>query len=158
MDLILPSGSVVLFDEQDQDLVFAHRWFPQRTKLVVYARTGSRDGGLYMHRLIMQPRPGFVVDHKNGNGLDNRRANLRVCTQAQNGCNSGKKRQHKRFKGVYLDRRRGLWFAQLFVNRKSFFGGYHPTEIEAAQAYDDLARKNHGEFANLNFPLAGRWL
>lgn len=103
----------------------------------------------------MRPSAGSVVDHQNGNGLDNRRENLRVCTQAENCLNSGKKRPYKRFKGVYRDRRNGSYYAQIFIKRIAFGSCGHATEESAAVAYDALAAKHHGEFARLNFEPPG---
>ena len=92
------------------------------------------------------------VDHKDGNPLNNQRSNLRPCTQAQNCLNAGVKRPDKKFKGVYFDGRRGRWYSQIYINRKSFFGGYHDTAEQAARSYDAMAIKHHGEFARLNGP------
>ena len=103
-----------------------------------------------MHRLIMAPPGDLQVDHRDGNGLNNGRDNLRICTDQQNKFNSTKKRAHKKYKGVFLDKRHGTYYAQLWLNRKSYFGGRHKTEDEAALAYNRLAIEHHGDFAQLN--------
>jgi hypothetical protein len=145
----LPSGHVVLLDDADLLLLAGYQWHADRRGHTTYVRgrrPGAQKGGIYLHNLIM----GGMADHRNGNGLDNRRENLRPCTQAQNTLNSRKKRERKRFKGVYFDGRRGRWWAQLYIGRVAHFGGYHDTEEAAARAYDQLAREHHREFARLN--------
>lgn len=153
--LILPSGEEVLFDDCDVELVSHFRWYAARRKGRVYAATSSRDEArIFMHRLIMGDPRGKTIDHREGVGLDNRRGNLRVCTQAQNCLNAGVKRPWKTFKGVFFDARpdRGRWWAQIAINRKRYFAGYFDSEVEAARAYDRMAVEHHGEFARLNFP------
>lgn len=105
-------------------------------------------------RWIMQPPPGMVVDHISGDTLDNRRANLRVCTQAQNLANG---RSHSdsrsKYRGVSWKEREGSWRAQISIGgQRSRFLGQWPTEEDAALAYDQAAREQYGEYARLNFP------
>jgi len=108
-----------------------------------------------MHRFIMDPPEGMVVDHRNGNRLDNRRSNLRVCTQKQNTHNSRPKGKSSRFKGVCYDKARGQWMAPVrSPDGKDIHTGRFDDEVEAAKAHDRLARELHGEFAYLNFPDA----
>jgi hypothetical protein len=147
--ILLPCGRNFLIDESDVHVLSGKRYFSDKrgnTRYIRLRSRGERGGGKYLHNILM----GGSCDHINGNGLDNRRCNLRRCTQSQNSCNSGKKRKHKRFKGVYYDTRRQKWWAQLYFSRKSFWGGYHNTEIEAVKAYNLLATQYHGDFARLN--------
>jgi hypothetical protein len=97
-----------------------------------------------------------VVDHTNTNSLDNRRANLRLATPSQNSCNSrrDKSNTYSRFRGVSFSKRKGKWFAAIRANGKKIWLGYFQTELDAARAYDEAARKYHGEFARLNFANA----
>lgn len=106
-----------------------------------------------LHRLIMNATPEQVVDHINGNKLDNRRENLRVCTQAENTRNNRTPRKNKtsRFKGVSWYPRGNRWKAQIQVNKQKKHIGYFPSEEEAALAYDEAAERLHGEFASKNF-------
>lgn len=98
----------------------------------------------------------MMIDHKNGNGLDNRRSNLRFCTNAQNqhnqrkwGSRSGKPLS-SRYKGVSWHRR-GHWRAKIQAQGKRRYLGQFQSEEAAARAYDRAARELHGEFAVLNF-------
>ncbi len=106
-----------------------------------------------LHRVIMNPPKRQVVDHRNSNGLDNRRENLRIATHGQNVCNKIKTRRKtsSKFIGVSFDKRSGLWVAYVGHLRKKIFLGYFKNEIDAAHAYDAAAPKYHGEFARLNF-------
>jgi hypothetical protein len=107
-----------------------------------------------MHREIMHAPPGLFVDHRNNNGLDNRRANLRLATHSQNMQNRAKTRlkTSSRFIGVYLDNMTGRWKTQINHQRKPIYLGRFDNEIDAAKVYDRAAIKYHGEFARLNFP------
>jgi hypothetical protein len=105
----------------------------------------------------MRPRKGRVVDHRNNDGLDNRRANLRPATQSQNMINRPKKpNTASKYRGVRWDKSRNLWYSEIHFRYKGRrirkFLGRFKNEIDAAKAYDEAAKKYHGEFARLNFP------
>ena len=163
----------VLIDTEDWEKVSQHHWFFQsngKGVLYVGARIPHPDGGYYiapsdggrrarrktilLHRVIMNPPPGYVVDHKNHNTLDNRKANLRVCTPLENARNV---RQHKnsacKYKGVYKSGKYS-WAAQIRATEdaKTIHIATCPSPEEAALAYDAEAIKRHGEFAYINFP------
>jgi dipeptidase D len=95
---------------------------------------------------------GLLVDHKNNDTLDNRRANLRLATRRENSCNKRKQNNtFSRFIGVSFSKRRGKWCASISNSGKKIWLGYFVSEVEAARAYDDAAKRYHGEFARLNF-------
>lgn len=114
------------------------------------------DGGkiVKMHRQILNAPPGSIVDHRYGNGLDNRKENLRIATISQNLYNRRKtsKKTTSKYKGVHLKRESSKYAAAISCNGKRIFLGYFENEIDAARAYDNAAKIYHGEFAVLNFP------
>jgi len=108
-----------------------------------------------MHRVIMKAPPDLLVDHINFNGLDNRKANLRIVTHTQNNWHRrklDKTKGSKHYKGLYWDNRAKRWTAAVKMNRKTHYFGTYKDEVEAAKAYDRGAKKLHGQFAVLNFP------
>lgn len=125
--------------------------------IYVFRIVSKENGGISMvrmHREIMNFPKGLLVDHRNNNTLDNRRANLRIATSSQNMVNRrrDKSKNSSQFRGVRFRKERGRWSAQITVNGKTFWLGSYDNEIEAAKAYDTAAKKHHGEFARLNFP------
>ena len=108
---------------------------------------------VYMHRVIINAEKGFDVDHINHNGLDNRKANLRQCTNRQNQHNAKlRKNNTSGYKGVNYHKTRDNFRAYIQTNGKQKHLGSFTTAIEAAKAYDKHALKYFGEFANINFP------
>ena len=105
-----------------------------------------------MHRQIINPSKRKIVDHINRNPLDNRRANLRIVTKSQNNMNrSGRRGTSSKYKGVSWSKTINCWRAMISVNKKGIFLGRFDSETEAAKAYDEAAKKYHGEYAYLNF-------
>ena len=161
----------VLYDAEDHDKVIAHKWCVSETKKDrFYVRTHipHPDGGWYyppngnrgrrratlpIHRLIMDAPKGMEVDHINGNPLDNRKSNLRICTIAENLRNKGAgKNNTSGYKGVSWVKRNKRWLAQIKHNGKQVYIGHYKNKEEAARAYDKKAKELHGEYAYLNFP------
>jgi len=106
-----------------------------------------------MHQMVVGTPKGFKTDHCNGYKMDNRRSNLRVCTNSQNLMNQRpqKRSKHSKFKGVSYNFRRKKWAAYIDVNRKrTWIGCAFLSEIDAANAYNEAAIKHHGEFCRLN--------
>lgn len=101
------------------------------------------------HRFLSER---YVIDHINGNGLDNRRANLRLATVAQNAWNSKRRNSRSGYKGVWFAADKGMWRAAIVYHGKRIHLGYFKDKIAAAKAYDDAARKYYKQFARPNFP------
>ncbi len=156
-------GHVVLVDSEDYDFLAVFNWRPLVTDSgLVYAQAWRRRMHFYMHRLVIGAGPGEEVDHKNGNGLDNRKDNLRIATHSQNLGNIGKPRLKKppssQYKGVTWDKSKNAWAVFVATDGKypngrckRKFVGRFASEVEAAQAYDRAALARWGEFARLNF-------
>jgi len=155
-EIILKTGHKVLIDDEDLEKVSGYGWSIHKPNAgnLEYARTDIRINGkrklLYLHRFIMNAPKGTKIDHKNHNGLDNRKENLRLATSAQNTRNSLRRRDSKTgFKGVY--RQDNRYIAHITVNYKQRKLGSFTSAEDAAKAYDQSARTEHGEFALLNF-------
>lgn len=152
-------AAVALVDESDLPLVADYTWTLLRdVGGRAWAMTSiyrPRRRSLLMHRLLMDPGPGMVVDHINHDGLDNRRVNLRVCAQAQNMANMRPQARDtsSRYKGVGWDKRSAKWRAYITIGGRLVHLGYHATEEDGARAYDAAARLYFGEYAFLNFPV-----
>jgi AP2 domain len=156
-------GRVMKVDDGDYDMMMARRWTVKEHRRPgggmkgPYATTGTsrasqRAGGprnIFAHTLIT----GLLyVDHRNGDGLDNQRHNLRPATQPENLANTGSRGGTSRYKGVSWDRRRNKWRAGIMNNRQLYHLGMFTDEDEAARAYDAAAIELQGEFARPNFP------
>lgn len=122
-----------------------------------YVATDMVENGkrrrVLLHRFILNAPERKVVDHINGNRLDNRKSNLRLCTQQQNTFNARSTTGNKHgYKGIRFDKRqpRKGWIAQITFNRKNIYLGSHYTKEEAALAYNEAARNYFGNFAKLN--------
>jgi hypothetical protein len=139
---------VALVDAEDYERVSQFKWGAIQKKHLWYAHCGWAN--IYMHQLVFGPHT-HEIDHKNGNGLDNRKANLREATRSQQTANARKtsKPTSSVYKGVV--RCRGAWRAQIQPDGKCIYLGSFQSEEEAARAYDDAAREVFGEFANTNF-------
>jgi hypothetical protein len=140
----LKSGYDVIVDDSDYEILSDYKW---NLSGGLYAVRFEKGKQILMHRQIMDAPKGMVVDHINGNKLDNRRKNLRVCTNQQNICNM-KSKNNSGFKGVYFDRCSKKYTAR--VNKKHL--GTFKSAEEAARVYDKHAYEIYGEFAYLNFP------
>lgn len=158
----LSRGMYALIDPEDYERVSAFKWhaFQPSSGRVWYARTllyEGRQRPLFMHRLILEAPKGSQVDHRNQDGLDNRRNNLRFATHSQNQWNRGKTRENSSgFKGVTATRNKQKWQAIIKRRGQAFYLGSFSDPAEAARAYDQKAREVDGEFARLNFPPEDR--
>jgi HNH endonuclease len=158
VEVPLTQGKVALIDDEDAERVLVYKWCAwwngKRWYVVAHEPgTGKNGRTVLLHRFIMSAPRGIVVDHRNMNGLDNRRENLRLATDSQNKCNRGRQRDNKSgFKGVSWFKPAKVWIAQIKYKRVGYYLGYYKTAEAAAHAYDAAARKLHGEFARVNFP------
>lgn len=152
MQISLANGGFAEIDESDLALVSAHRWtFSVHRCGIRYARTKIDGKVVLMHRLILGCDESLEVDHRDGNGLNNRRTNLRPCTHQQNIANRRKLAPAtSAFKGVFWETRRGAWCANIRVQGRKKHLGYFEEETEAARAYDVAAKQGFGEFARIN--------
>jgi hypothetical protein len=157
----LTQAKVALVDDEYFDVLNIFKWCAHRHYNTFYAvRVTNRPNRkmILMHRVILNPLGGLQIDHINGNGLDNQRANLRVCNGSQNMCNRGKHEDNTSgFKGVCFRKYRKKFQAQIRMYGKQFYLGMFPTAIEAAKVYDVAAIRIHGEFARTNFNYPEGW-
>lgn len=140
----------ILVDEADFGFLSQRHW---NVDAKGYARCYAAGRYVKMHRLLLDPPPDLVVDHINGNTVDNRRQNLRACTCAENLRNAAPRVGSSRFKGVSRKKRRRQWYARIREGGKVRHLGAFELEADAARAYDKAAIERFGEFARLNFPL-----
>ena len=152
-EITLTQGKVALVDDEDFEMLSAFKWYAQRSNLTFYAQRaisvgGGRQTAEIMHRVLM---PGIEkVDHIDGDGLNNQRANLRD-SEGKNAWN--RKPQEggtSVYKGVSWHSRIGKWQAQIMKDGRTHYLGYFDSEIDAARAYNEGSLKFHGRFGRLN--------
>ena len=147
----LTQGYVALVDDGDYENLSQHKWHVSTDKYTSYARNSN---SVKMHRLLMGAATEVDIDHRDGNGLNNQRRNLRKCTKAQNGHNRRLNENNTSgYKGVHWYKRDSKWYVTIRVNRKKVHLGAFTCIVKAAKAYDTAARKHFGEFARTNFAL-----
>jgi len=135
-------GKYTLLDDQDFDRLGNMGWYLHPEG---YAIIGAKR----LHRFVLDAPKGTEVDHINGDKLDNRRSNLRLCTRADNNRNTPSKPHTSKFKGVHMSST-GRWRASIGASKKMIQLGTFDTEEMAALAYNAAARFYYGAFARLN--------
>ena len=154
----LNHGKKSIIDDEDYPRISKHRWCYHRDKAAkrgVYEKATRKTKTVYLHREVMNAVDGTIVDHIDGDVLNNQKSNLRCCTPSENGAN----RNHKSiarsgYFGVYWHKGKKRWRANITKNYREIHIGYFDTAIEAAVARDYKAIELFGEFATLNFPMA----
>ena len=151
-EIKLTKGMVTVVDDEDYELVSQYKWCVRTSeKGRYYAGRNTGSENVYLHRWLLNAPPNMEVDHINGNTLDNRHLNLRLCTRINNGRNGCKHRlghSTSKYKGVYWSVNK--WQVQIRVGKERFNLGRFMNEEEAARAYNEAASKYYGEFARLN--------
>jgi hypothetical protein len=145
----LTQGEFALVDDEDFEELSRYKWQVLRNGPRSYAvRKAGKQ--IRMHRQITNAPDGMLVDHRDGNGLNNQRFNLRVCTAAENARNIRVHKDNKTgFKGV--GRSQGKYRAYIVVAKKFIFLGRFGDPESAARAYDKAAKQHFGQFARTNF-------
>lgn len=160
LEIPMTQGMSALIDAADEPLVSAMSWSARKGKNGTWYARGYRrlanrqKQWVYMHRLIAEASRGQMIDHRNHDGTDNRRHNLRICNGSQNNMNRREGRSTSQFRGVSLAAN-GKWLAQIMKDRHQNYLGQFNNETEAARAYNAKAVELFGDFARLNdLPVA----
>jgi len=164
--IVLTQGKSAVVDDDDFELVNRFRWYAVNCSGIIYAKTGSSyasthingkrkrwQAHMYLHRFLLHPPEGFVVDHKNSNPLDCRRDNMRICKQKHNTYNRRKLTiGQSKYKGIKFHGRDCIWEAHIQIEGRRYYLGRSRNETLAALLYDKGACELFGEYASLNFP------
>jgi len=152
----LTQGQVALVDDHDFEELSKFRWCAHKKRNGYYAvRCPMIDGKqkmVQMHRVIFGVTdPKILIDHADGNPLNNCRDNLRVCNHSENGRNQGKQKNNRSgYKGVFWDKRKEKWGASIRTRDRRINLGYFSTAELAAKAYNEAAKEHHKQFAKMN--------
>lgn len=155
----LTRGLRALVDDDDYEELSKYKWCasPLRYNTSYALRNvyipGKSPKTIFMHNVILNPKKGELVDHIDGDGLDNRKTNLRICTNTQNQWNKPMQSNNKTgYKGVSYYKTSKKWKAKVVANGVVYHLGTFDSPELAGRAYDKGAQEYHGEFARLNFP------
>jgi HNH endonuclease len=153
----LTQGKVALVDDEDFNQLNQWKWHVSRDGsgkkfyALRYAYITGKRVTVHMHRLIMNAKEKLEVDHIDGDGLNNQRNNLRLCTHAENVRNYQLPKHNKSgYKGVHWNKQQQKWRAAIKVNNKEITLGHFKNIMDAVAVRDQKARELHGEFANTN--------
>jgi len=157
--LPLNKGLYALLDDDDFFRIRQRGWHAVKKYQITYVRRTVGKRGqqkcVYLHHEVLGVISGKHIDHINGDGLDNRKENLRITSPSHNQANRKNKNKNNTsgFRGVTFSKRDQIWIAQIMVNRRCLCVGRFDSAIEAAKARDAAALKIFGDCAVLNFPL-----
>lgn len=154
MEIKIHNNTTCIIDKEDFSRVSKHKWYlddwgyARRNKKF---KDGTADSDpLRMHRFVLKTKSKLVVDHMNGNKLDNRKTNLRLCTVAQNNFGRGiKKDNTSGCKGVHFNKPTGKWMARISAYGKRKYLGLFKTKELAYSAYKEVSKELHGDFSNI---------
>jgi len=150
----LSRGLFATVDDDQYEKLNAFKWSALKGRYTYYAVRTQHNlkKTILMHRQIMEAAKGTLIDHKNGNGLDNTKENLRFASYAENQHNRRNEPYGKsKYRGIVGREKIKAWQAKIGAKGKYYHLGYFKEEKEAALAFDKGALKYHGEFAVLNF-------
>lgn len=159
----LTQGRVTIIDDEDENRVSQYKWcaYKHKDKNTWYATHNFKtiEGTFYgqdLHRFIMNAKPGIQIDHKDGNGLNNQKSNLRFCNNTENHQNQKKSKTYNGkpttsiHKGVVWYKKEKRFRSRISIDGKRIHLGWFKNEIEAAKSYDKAATEHFKEFANIN--------
>ncbi len=156
-EIELTQGKYAIVDDEDFEWLNSYKWHAAVMGRHVYAtriervKTTKKRKTVYMHREVLKPKANQLCDHIDFDGLNNTRANLRVATKEQNQIHARAQRNRtSAYKGVMKASTVGRWIALVTTKGKHTYRGTYKTEEEAATAYNEGAKKYHGEFTSLN--------
>lgn len=156
-EIQLTQGLVTMVDNDDFDHLNKYKWCAAKSGKTYYAirsinNSNGRQRVVRMHRFITNTiDPSVIIDHKDHNGLNNQRYNLRTCTKSENATNRNYTSIGiSKYCGVSLHKKTGRWVAYIRKNGKLKHIGCYDNQIDAAIAYNNAAQKEHGGFSNLN--------
>jgi hypothetical protein len=143
---------IIYIDDEDYNKIKKYVWFIKKLRSNYYAWSSIRINGksktIQMHQIIMGNVKNKIIDHKNMNGIDNRKCNLRFCTYSENRMNTQARKDNKSgLKGVSFFKNINRWIARIMITDKSIYLGCYKTAKKAHLAYCEAAKKYHGEFA-----------
>jgi hypothetical protein len=145
----LTQNKVAIVDDKDFVELSKYKWYFAQGYAVRNSPPPQRK--IFMHRIILNPTKGKIIDHINGDSLDNRQDNLRMSTVSENQHNQKVRKNISGYKGVHWHKRIKKWHAKIKVEMNDIHLGYFSDRVEAAKAYNKGAKLYHGEFAKLNF-------
>lgn len=146
-EITLSGGHVVKVDDDKLEMVMRYHWTFAGHYARTTIRTDEKKKGVYMHRLLIDAPSGSLVDHINGDRLDNRLVNLRLASRSENGRNRIHSRTSRsKVKGVHFSKAARKWSAEIWVNYKKHYLGLFETIETAAAAYNKASEELHGEF------------
>ena len=162
-EIKLTQGKNAIVDDEDFEYLNQFKWRILKAKHTYYAirhkEINGKDTNVYMHREIKKQSDNKInIDHKDGDGLNNQKNNLRICNQSQNCGNSNKQCNNTSgYKGVFYHKYSKKYQVQIMHNNKLLACGYFNNKVEAALVYDKKARELFGEFAKTNFINVEDW-